>query len=384
MSVSEKLDKAPPYKLLALDGGGIRGVLTLEVLRELEQRLQSALKRDDGFVLADYFDYIGGTSTGAIIAAFLSLGWRVSRILDFYVKAGPAMFDRASVLRRFKYKFEDEKLAAMLQEQIGVGTTLGSSDLRTLLLLVMRNATTDSPWPVSNNPRAKYNDRARPDCNLDLPLWQLVRASTAAPTYFPPETIEVGTHRFVFVDGGVTMYNNPAFQMFLMATVGPYGLCWEAGERNMLLVSIGTGTSPVANEELTPGEMNLLYNASSIPSALMFAAANEQDFLCRVLGRALCGDPLDREVGDLLGPSRALPSGRVAGPVNPKLFTYLRYNAELTTAGLRALGLPEGVAQHPEHVQQLDSVEHIGALRAVGRAVAERRIRHEDFKGFLE
>ena len=80
------------------------------------------------------------------------------------------------------------------------------------MLLIMRNATTDSP-SMSNNPRAKYNDLARANSNARLPLWQLVRASTAAPTYFPPETIEVGEQRFVFVDGGVTMYNNPAFHL---------------------------------------------------------------------------------------------------------------------------------------------------------------------------
>ena len=81
-------------------------------------------------------------------------------------------------------------------------------------MMVMRNATTDSPWPLSNNPKAKYNDAARADCNLKLPLWQLVRASTAAPTYFPPEVVRVGRD-FIFVDGAVTMYNNPAFQLFL-------------------------------------------------------------------------------------------------------------------------------------------------------------------------
>src|SRR6185295_10762116 len=107
MAVTDKLDQAPPYKLLALDGGGIRGVMTLEILREIERLLQQQLGRDDSFVLADYFDYVAGTSTGAIIATFLSLGWRVSDILKFYVDAGPAMFDRASVLKRFKYKFED-------------------------------------------------------------------------------------------------------------------------------------------------------------------------------------------------------------------------------------------------------------------------------------
>src|SRR6185369_14225464 len=104
---------------------------------------------------------------------------------------------------------------------------------------------------------------------------------------------------FVFVDGGVTMYNNPAFQLFLMATVAPYKLCWPAVEDGMLLVSIGTGSSPDANINLVPGEMNLVYNATSIPSALMFAASNEQDFLCRVFGRTRCGDVLDRELGDL-------------------------------------------------------------------------------------
>ena len=380
MSPTNNLDKAPPYKLLALDGGGIRGVMTLEVLREIERTLQTELGRDNAFVLGDYFDYIGGTSTGAIIATFLSLGWRVSDILKFYVDAGPAMFDKAGLLSRFRYKFEDEKLSALLKEQLGAQTTLASSKLRTLLMLVMRNATTDSPWPISNNTRAKYNDPKRVDNNLNLPLWQLVRASTAAPTYFPPESIHVGQHRFVFVDGGVTMYNNPAFQLYLMATLAPYRVSWESGEDKMLLVSIGTGTSPSANADLTPGEMNLMYNASSIPSALMFAASNEQDFLCRIFGKTLCGDPLDREVGDLIGPANPLPSGRVPGPMQPKLFTYMRYNAELTKAGLTALGLPDIV---PEHVQKMDSVDHIGELQQVGQAVGKQKVTKAHFAGFL-
>jgi uncharacterized protein len=380
MPATDLVEKRPPYKLLALDGGGIRGVITLEVLREIEHVLQEELGRDESFVLADYFDYIAGTSTGAIIATFVSLGWRVADILKFYVDAGPAMFDKAGLLRRFRYKFEDEKLAMLLQEQLGAKTTLGSPSLRTLLMLVMRNATTDSPWPISNNPRAKYNDPTRVDSNLELPLWQLVRASTAAPTYFPPETIQVGDRRFVFVDGGVTMYNNPAFQLFLMATLEPYRLCWEPGEDTMLLVSIGTGTSPNANADLAPGEMNLMYNASSIPSALMFAASNEQDFLCRVFGKTRCGDSLDREIGDLIAPAAPLPGGRIPGPVRPKLFTYMRYNAELTRSGLDALGLGH---INPGDVQQMDSTGHIRELREVGEAVAARKVRKDHFGGFL-
>jgi patatin-like phospholipase/acyl hydrolase len=381
MSVADKLDKNPPHKLLALDGGGIRGVISLEVLRSIESLLQKELKRDDTFVLADYFDYIAGTSTGAIIATFLSLGWRVDKILEFYKVAGPAMFDKAGLLRRFRYKFEDENLAGLLREQLGPTRTLGDPGLRTLLMLVLRNATTDSPWPLSNNPRAKYNaDPNRLDNNLLLPLWQLVRASTAAPTFFPPETIQLGSQPFVFVDGGVTMYNNPAFQLFLMATLSPYRLCWDTGEREMLIVSIGTGVSPKANENLTPDQMNLMYNAGSIPSALMFAASNEQDFLCRVFGNTRCGDLLDREVKTMMEAAEQLPSGRIPGPICPKLFTYMRYNAELSEKGLAALDVGHIV---PEHVQKMDSVAHIADLQEVGAAVGSKKVRPEHFEGFL-
>ncbi len=92
------------------------------------------------------------------------------------------------------------------------------------------------------------------------------------------------------MDGGVTTYNNPAFMAFLMATVEPYNLNWPTGEDKMLLVSVGTGTSPDANADLHPQEMNIVFNATKLPSALMFAALNEQDFLCRVFGKCLAGD----------------------------------------------------------------------------------------------
>src|SRR5271169_4796224 len=248
MGLTERIERAGPKKLLAIDGGGIRGVLALEVLQRIEDLLKSKSGRAE-FRLADYFDYIAGTSTGGIIAAGLSIGMSVKEILEFYQQAGAQMFVKASLMHRLRYKFEDEPLAKKLKEVFDINTALGSEKLQTLLLLVMRNATTDSPWPISNNPYAKYNDSARPDCNLKLPLWQLVRASTAAPTYFPPEVIVLpsaapaGEREFVFVDGGVTMYNNPAFQMFLMATLDRYWSAkpearWQAGANKMLIVSV--------------------------------------------------------------------------------------------------------------------------------------------------
>jgi hypothetical protein len=382
MNLIARIEREGTKKLLAIDGGGIRGVLALEVLQKIEDLLKAKSGRTE-FRLADYFDYIAGTSTGGIIAAGLSIGMSVKEILEFYQEAGAQMFVKTNLLRRLRYyKFDNEPLATQLQQVFKVGTTLGSEKLQTLLLLVMRNATTDSPWPISNNPYARYNEKNHPGCNLNLPLWQLIRASTAAPTYFPPEVIVLreGTaheHEFVFVDGGVTMYNNPSFQMFLMATLDRYWAAkpevrWRSGADRMLIVSVGTGTSPDARQSLNLDEMNILFNARAIPSALMFAALNEQDLLCRVFGDCRSGDPIDRELGDLIGS---------VGPLQreQKLFTYLRYNAELTREGLDGLGCPE---IQPETVQQLDSIDGIPDLRRVGKRVAETKVREEHFMGF--
>ena len=120
MSFKDKQSPRPQRKLLALDGGGIRGVLTLEVLAEIETKLQTLLNRDDTFVLADYFDYIAGTSTGAIIGTCLSLGMRVDEIREFYLKCGPAMFDKTTLFRRYlKNKFQDTQLKAMIRPRFG-------------------------------------------------------------------------------------------------------------------------------------------------------------------------------------------------------------------------------------------------------------------------
>ncbi len=145
------------------------------------------------------------------------------------------------------------------------------------------------------------------------------------------------------------MYNNPAFQMFLMATLDRYWarkpeLRWPAGVDNMLIVSVGTGTSPDVRAGLQPEQMNLLFNATTIPSALMFAALNEQDLLCRIFGELSCWRS-DR--------CRTWRSDRGVGPLGPqqKLFTYIRYNTELTRAGLDRLGCRE---LSPEVVQKMD------------------------------
>lgn len=401
--------KNAPKKLLAIDGGGIRGLIAIEFLSEVERVLRDHFARPD-LVLANYFDYIGGTSTGAIIATLLSWGYPVSQIRDFYKTGGKTMFQPANmfaaIARRSRGKFAalmgalgimrsdaiftQKALEAEIKTVLGTDTQLGSEKLRTLLLIVMRNASTDSPWPISNNPNAQYNATVH-GSNLQLPLWQLIRASTAAPVFFPPEVIQIPdtskptglSKPFVFMDGGITVYNNPAFQLFLMATLPTYRLGWSTGEREMLLVSVGTGLCESANLHLGPQEMNLLYNVQSTPAALMRAATVEQDTLCRIFGRArpTCNPRLiDREIGSLIYDPQDLQ--RLLAPaLHEKLFSYARYNVELSDAGLKELGLGDIPSKE---VQPLDSVDHLDELERVGKAAAVQCVSIDDFEDFLD
>jgi len=371
MPLRDVLARPGPRKLLALDGGGIRGVMTLEVLESIERILRERTG-SAGLVLGDWFDYVAGTSTGAIIAACIAVGMPVKDIRELYEKQGAAMFQKAFLLRRLWYAFESEPLAVELRRLLGADTRLGSDDLRCLLLILVRNATTDSPWPVTNNPAAAFNDRARADCNLDLPLWQLVRASAAAPVLFPPEHVSVGGSDFLFVDGGVSCYNNPAFLLFLMATLEPYRLCWPAGAERMLLVSVGTGLE-VTRADGAPGTVpSILENARALPFALMASSAVQQDLLCRAFGRCLAGEPIDSEVGDLVDrrqEARSLPA----------LFTYVRYNAELSVEGFRRIGI-HGV--DPSPLTDITLFENLPQLKRIGRALAETQVRPSHFDGF--
>jgi patatin-like phospholipase/acyl hydrolase len=386
-TVLERIQSAGPKKILACDGGGILGLMSVEILAKLEGDLRAKLVKP-GLVLGDYFDFVCGTSTGAVIATCIAAGMDMKTLRDFYVGSGNDMFDKASIFKRLQYSYNDEPLAAKLRTELNralghqpnaTPATLGDPNLRTLLMMVMRNHTTDSPWPVSNNPLAKYNQRDRADCNLNLPLWQLVRASTAAPTFFPPEvvTFAPGTPReyqFIFVDGGVTTYNNPAFLAFQMATAAPYKIDWATGVDKMLIVSVGTGSAAKARPDLKEKDLWLLDHAKSIPSALMNAALAGWDMACRMLGECRFGLPIDREIGDMV----SVP-GAATNWTGPKLFTYVRYDPDVSQPGLNELGL---TAVKAENVQVMDSVKFIADIQRVGQAFAAKHVTLEHVGGF--
>ena len=118
MSLTERIRATGPKKILALDGEGIRGIMTVEILAGIETMLRKALGRGEKFVLADFFDYVAGTSTGAIIAACISLGMPVAKIRDFYINNGKEMFDKAFILKRFKNLYEDKKLSSLYGDKM--------------------------------------------------------------------------------------------------------------------------------------------------------------------------------------------------------------------------------------------------------------------------
>ena len=357
-------------RLLTFDGGGIRGLFSLEIARRVETLLRERHGRPD-LVLADHFHYIGGTSTGAIIATFLSWGMPVDEVVRMYRENAKVMFTKAGLGSLYKHRFAGEPISDFLRnffiEDDGSLATLGTAKLRTLLLVVTRNASTGSPWPMSNNPHALYNDRAKPGCNLDLPLWQIVRASTAAPTFFPPEVIEITDqksgetkkHVFAFEDGGVTPFNNPAYLLYTMATLPEYRLAWPDGKERMSLVSVGTGRVKTGRGDRL--DENLLGQAKAVPAALIGSAQWMQDLACRQHGECRHGDPLDSEIGDLV---RENPRGA---------FLYSRYDRSIGDADM------EAALKVSRKGFTLDNIELMDFLGEMGAAHAERVVKLNHF-----
>ena len=115
--VSQRMSAAGPKKILACDGGGILGLMSVEILAKLEAELRVKTGKPD-LVLADWFDFVCGTSTGAIIATCIATGMSTERIREFYIRSGPLMFDKASILDRLRYNYNDEPLAKLLREAI--------------------------------------------------------------------------------------------------------------------------------------------------------------------------------------------------------------------------------------------------------------------------
>lgn len=373
-SFTEHLDpNVGPKRILALDGGGLRGVLTLGMLREIETLLRARRGGDPDFRLCDYFDLIAGTSTGAIIAAALSLGMSVDEVHDHYMRLGQFVFKR-SLLRwgALRAKFDGAKVSKAL---IGVygERRLDSKDFRTGLLVVTKRLDTGSAWPITNNPNSKYFERgtqATTIPNGGYPLWQVVRASTAAPYFFDPESIDIGRAAAGlkavtgdFVDGGVSPSNNPALQALMTATMEGYRFGWPVGESRLLVVSVGTGKS-----DAEVGHAGIVAGTAAIHAvlslkALMEDCADQVETVMQWLSRSPTARRIDREI-DKAQP----PLGGQA------MCSYLRYNVLLQsdwcaenlgeTLGAKALKNLE-VMDEPDNIPELDRIGLLAGKKLV-------------------
>ena len=253
MSLSEHLAPGPAKRVLALDGGGTLGVIEIAFLEKIETLLRERY-RDPNFRLCDYFDLIGGTSTGAIIATALALGMSVAEVKNLYFDFGPAVFRTPWlpipwIKPRFHARGLANKLRGILEDR-----HLGSNDLKTGLAIVAKRIDTGSCWVLTNHPAAKFWEDPAADEKTGKPpfignkgyrLRDLLRASTAAPFYFSPKKLRIveGEPEGLFVDGGVSAYNNPSLLLLMIAGIKGYGFKWPLGRDKLMMISIGAGWS---------------------------------------------------------------------------------------------------------------------------------------------
>jgi patatin-like phospholipase/acyl hydrolase len=338
-SLLERFDAKGPKKILALDGGGIRGALTLGYLKKIETIIKAKHPENPDYRMSDYFDLIGGTSTGAIIATLLALGKSVDEITKMYMVLGGKIFKEKmdwwkpwETMKWLKANYDYRGLQTELENAVGgADITLGSDNLKTGLCVVAKRADTNSIWPMINHPRGKfYNSEFGK--NKDLLLAKVVRASTAAPTYFAPQMMEVTEGQpAAFIDGGLSMANNPALSMLMVATFNGFPFHWPMGEENILLVSVGTGYSQFKKHAGDIDDATLLTWAASIPDMLMQDASWQNRLILQWLSKSQTAEELDMEIGDM---KDDVLSGK-------PLITYLRYNFLINKDTLNDLKLDE-------------------------------------------
>ena len=204
---------------------------------------------------------------------------------------------------------------------LGADTTLDSDKIRTGLMMMTKRLDTGSPWPLHNCERARY---AKQDGALHLT--QIVRASTAAPTYFEPERIAISSRDGAvvdgaFVDGAVSPFNDPALQLLMLAALQGHGFRWTTGKDQLLLISVGTGSTNENQSAQSLVAMPAAEQAVRSLDSLMADCGRVNHGMLQWLTNCLTPSIIDRAVGDMKLDSQS----------GPQLATYVRYNVELET-----------------------------------------------------
>lgn len=216
-------------QILALDGGGIRGIFTASFL--------SAIESTNGTPVADSFDLIAGTSAGGLIALALGAGYRPAEIVGFFRDRGQEIFPPQSKLTRIaslprrllRSKYSDEPLKRALQAYFE-DRPLGASRKR---LIIPAYDSTRGGIYIFKTPHHR-------DLRTDykVPMWEVAYATAAAPTYFPAYISDTYVR---LVDGGIWA-NNPA--MVALAEGLGY-LEWH--QQSISLLSVGSPHKPLSH-----------------------------------------------------------------------------------------------------------------------------------------
>jgi patatin-like phospholipase/acyl hydrolase len=369
-----RLTAPGPKRMLALDGGGIRGAISLGFVERIETLLRERHNKPN-LLLSDYFDLIGGTSTGAIIATLLATGRSSAELIEMYTSLGGKIFGNKYSLfqigNKMKANYDDKPLREELKKLFG-DIRMGDETIRTGLNINAKRADTFSTWSMINHPKAKYYEPAKKGelGNKDYLLREVVRASTAAPTYFLPQTINIGDREAAFIDGGVSMANNPALQLFLLATLKGFPFRWATGADKLMLVSLGTGTYTKVVDACKIADNNMLDWASTVPDMLMEDATFQNQLLLQYLSESPTAIEIDSEVGNLDGD---VLTGKPA-------LHYLRYQAYLEQPRTRPDGSQEDKPHLPfdektiEKLREMDKAEMVEQLLQVGRIYAQKTI----------
>jgi uncharacterized protein len=355
-----------PKRILALDGGGVRGVIAVAFLERIEAILTERAGAD--IRLGDWFDLIGGTSTGAIIAGALAFGKSTEDLRTIYQKLAPQVFKRS----RFRVpilqpKFDVTALRREIAAIVG-DRTLDTADLRTGFGAVAKRMDTGSVWLVANNPRAPYWETPDDQSyigNRNYKIANLIRASTAAPTYFAPEDIQImDNERGLFVDGGVSPHNNPALALYMLSRLEPYGLQWEAGRDKLTIVSIGTGGF---RKRLNRASLGRMQNITIALHALRTVIDDSEGLvlaLMQWMGHSPTPWSVNSEIRDI---GELFP----AGP----LFRFLRYDVRLEAPWLKEhLGLKLSEVE-VTRVREMDNPESIPLAYEIGQRAAEQQVK---------
>jgi len=240
MTVTQKATKTN-FKILSIDGGGIRGLIPAKVLADLEEELQ---RNEPDKKLYEHFDLICGTSTGAILAIGIALGIPARELVRFYEENAKIIFPRF-VLRCLPRKsrafvnaiYSNKKLLKKLKEayaEANDGKDPLLNDLKTKVCIPTFNGNDGT----INVLKTKHHSEYRRD--YKMPAYHAAMASASAPVYFPPHTFsfknELGEGTNVnMIDGGV-FANNPSLIGIFEATDK-----LSISINDISLLSLGTG-----------------------------------------------------------------------------------------------------------------------------------------------